>query len=117
MLIMIISVFSMLLLSSLLFYLTFTISKKTKSTREKSISFECGFNLFNISRTPFSMRFFLIAIIFIIFDVEIALILPIIPTIFKTSIFKWTLTSIIFLLIILMGIFIEWKENTFEWKT
>nr|YP_010982581.1 NADH dehydrogenase subunit 3 [Odontothrips phaseoli]WOH21583.1 NADH dehydrogenase subunit 3 [Odontothrips phaseoli] len=107
---------SMLMISIMLILLTITTSKKSKNLREKWVPFECGFNFLSSSRMPFSMRFFLIAIIFIIFDVEIALILPLIPTFLKANFFKWTLTSITFLLILILGIFIEWKEMTFDWK-
>lgn len=70
-----------LLISFIVIILSTLLSKKKKIDREKFSPFECGFNPINSSRLPFSIRFFLIAIIFLIFDVEIALILPIILTI------------------------------------
>uniref|UniRef100_UPI0030E1DEA7 NADH dehydrogenase subunit 3 n=1 Tax=Stenchaetothrips minutus TaxID=3118776 RepID=UPI0030E1DEA7 len=96
--------------------LSLTISKKSNKMREKMIPFECGFNFFNFARMPFSMQFFLIAIIFIIFDVEIILIVPLIPSIFKANLIKWMVTSLTFLMILIIGIMVEWKEKTFEWK-
>jgi NADH-ubiquinone oxidoreductase chain 3 len=66
-------------------YLSSILAFKTTNNREKPSPFECGFNPFNSSRIPFSIRFFLIAIIFLIFDVEIALILPIIITLSSSN--------------------------------
>nr|YP_010963426.1 NADH dehydrogenase subunit 3 [Lefroyothrips lefroyi]WNL54541.1 NADH dehydrogenase subunit 3 [Lefroyothrips lefroyi] len=105
-----------LLVSHFLVGLTTTLSKKSNNMKEKAIPFECGFNFFNFSRMPFSMRFFLIAIIFIIFDVEIVLILPLIKTVYKANISMWSLTSISFMIILILGILVEWKEKSFEWK-
>nr|UEP15874.1 NADH dehydrogenase subunit 3 [Thrips setosus] len=99
-----------------LLFISLLVSKKSLKMREKMIPFECGFNFFNFARLPFSMQFFLIAIIFIIFDVEIILIVPLIPSLFKSNIFKWTATSMVFLIILIVGILVEWKEKTFEWK-
>ncbi|YP_006576371.1 NADH dehydrogenase subunit 3 (mitochondrion) [Frankliniella occidentalis] len=109
-------VLTMFTLSMILIMIMSTFSKKSKNWREKMIPFECGFNFFNSAQMPFSIRFFLIAILFIIFDVEIALILPLLTTFFSTSLKMWIFSSFALMLIILMGTLIEWKENSFEWK-
>nr|YP_011002195.1 NADH dehydrogenase subunit 3 [Dicranoptycha shandongensis]WPO01000.1 NADH dehydrogenase subunit 3 [Dicranoptycha shandongensis] len=92
-------------------------SKKSLSDREKSSPFECGFDPKNSSRLPFSLRFFLIAIIFLIFDVEIALILPIIIIMNFSNMVMWTLTSFFFILILLIGLYHEWNQGALNWST
>ena len=104
------------LLRTFLILITIVISKKSLNWREKFTAFECGYDFFTFSRIPFSINFFLIAIIFIIFDVEVALIVPFIPTIYKRIIYLWTISSFTFFLILIIGILLEWKERTFEWK-
>nr|WIL07531.1 NADH dehydrogenase subunit 3 [Aptinothrips stylifer] len=116
MFILIFLIFSLFILSFVLMIVSLVISKKSNNWRQKFTPFECGYDFFSYSRSPFSIRFFLIAIIFIIFDVEIALILPLIPVIFKSSIFFWMTSSYMFFLILIMGVLLEWKENSFEWK-
>lgn len=92
------------------------LSKKTNRDREKRSPFECGFDPINSSRLPFSIRFFLITIIFLIFDVEIALILPII-LIFKISnLLYWRTTSLIFIIILLIGLIHEWNQGALNWR-
>nr|WKW89304.1 NADH dehydrogenase subunit 3 [Scirtothrips hansoni] len=109
-------IMSSFFISMILILISSVVSKKTVNIREKWSPFECGFDFFNSARIPFSMRFFLIAIIFIIFDVEIALLLPIIPSFLKSSVFKWFLSAFSFMFIIILGTILEWKENSFEWK-
>nr|YP_010132048.1 NADH dehydrogenase subunit 3 [Hamaxiella brunnescens]QQD89782.1 NADH dehydrogenase subunit 3 [Hamaxiella brunnescens] len=92
------------------------ISKKTLLDREKMSPFECGFDPKSSSRIPFSLRFFLITIIFLIFDVEIALILPIILIIKFSNLMVWTMTSIIFILILLLGLYHEWNQGMLNWS-
>uniref|UniRef100_UPI0030E251D4 NADH dehydrogenase subunit 3 n=1 Tax=Thrips major TaxID=670476 RepID=UPI0030E251D4 len=116
MMIICISTLTCFFITIILMTISMVVSKKSMKMREKMIPFECGFNFFNSARMPFSMQFFLIAIIFIIFDVEIILIVPLITSIFKSNIFKWTATTMTFLMILMLGILIEWKEKSFEWK-
>nr|YP_010610960.1 NADH dehydrogenase subunit 3 [Rhingia louguanensis]AIW06402.1 NADH dehydrogenase subunit 3 [Syrphidae sp. MT-2014]WAP91794.1 NADH dehydrogenase subunit 3 [Rhingia louguanensis] len=92
------------------------LSKKSYSDREKSSPFECGFDPMSSSRLPFSLKFFLITIIFLIFDVEIALILPMILILNYSNLMVWTLTSIIFILILLLGLYHEWNQGMLNWS-
>nr|YP_009774830.1 NADH dehydrogenase subunit 3 [Lepisma saccharinum]QJA14866.1 NADH dehydrogenase subunit 3 [Lepisma saccharinum] len=93
------------------------LSKKTIIDREKSSPFECGFDPKSSARIPFSLRFFLIAVIFLIFDVEIALLLPMTITLQTSSINSWALVSMIFLFILLMGLYHEWNQGSLDWPT
>nr|YP_010852866.1 NADH dehydrogenase subunit 3 [Tomicus yunnanensis]WGL40311.1 NADH dehydrogenase subunit 3 [Tomicus yunnanensis] len=90
-------------------------SKSGLNDREKNSPFECGFDPKNFARLPFSLHFFLIAIIFIIFDIELTLLLPII-LITKISNFMILTSSIsIFIMIILYGLFHENKQGALNW--
>nr|YP_007625568.1 NADH dehydrogenase subunit 3 [Anopheles albitarsis]ADO78934.1 NADH dehydrogenase subunit 3 [Anopheles albitarsis]AWB98530.1 NADH dehydrogenase subunit 3 [Anopheles oryzalimnetes] len=92
------------------------LSKKTLTDREKCSPFECGFDPMNSSRLPFSLRFFLIAIIFLIFDVEIALLLPMIMIIKSSNLINWTITSLFFIFILIVGLYHEWNQGALEWN-
>nr|QOE17383.1 NADH dehydrogenase subunit 3 [Chelipoda sp. YD3012] len=107
--------FIILLISLIMMFLASILSKKTITDREKSSPFECGFDPKSSSRLPFSLRFFLIAIIFLIFDVEIALILPMIMILKISNLIMWSLTSIIFIIILLIGLYHEWNQGALNW--
>nr|AML26682.1 NADH dehydrogenase subunit 3 [Nitidulidae sp. BMNH 1274727] len=91
------------------------ISKKTFSDREKSSPFECGFDPKNSARLPFSLHFFLIAIIFLIFDVEITLLLPMIISMKISNLMYFSIMSISFILILLIGLYHEWNQGALNW--
>nr|YP_010697690.1 NADH dehydrogenase subunit 3 [Hypoderma sinense]WCF76318.1 NADH dehydrogenase subunit 3 [Hypoderma sinense]WJJ67909.1 NADH dehydrogenase subunit 3 [Hypoderma sinense] len=105
-----------LTISIILMMLASFLSKKSLIDREKMSPFECGFDPKSSSRLPFSLRFFLITIIFLIFDVEITLILPIIPIMKFSSMMSWTITSSIFIMILILGLYHEWNQGMLNWS-
>nr|QID48464.1 NADH dehydrogenase subunit 3 [Systolederus spicupennis] len=112
---MLISMFSSMMIALLMITLSMMISKKKISDREKLSPFECGFNPQTHARLPFSIQFFMISMLFLIFDIEIALMLPLIP-IFKTSsLLYWWISSSVFIMILLMGLYYEWNEGVLKW--
>nr|YP_010895138.1 NADH dehydrogenase subunit 3 [Ironomyia nigromaculata]WJW73664.1 NADH dehydrogenase subunit 3 [Ironomyia nigromaculata] len=102
-------------ISSIVMLLASFLSKKSFFDREKNSPFECGFDPKSLSRLPFSLKFFLITIIFLIFDVEIALILPMIMVINFSNIFIWMSTNMIFIIILLLGLYHEWNQGALNW--
>nr|YP_011035833.1 NADH dehydrogenase subunit 3 [Penicillidia jenynsii]WRI60689.1 NADH dehydrogenase subunit 3 [Penicillidia jenynsii] len=103
------------MLSNLILLFSFIISVKMNFDREKSSPFECGFDPKSSSRIPFSLHFFLITVMFLIFDVEITLILPMILTFKFSNLLNWSLLSILFLIILLIGLYHEWNQGMLNW--
>nr|ALO71101.1 NADH deshydrogenase subunit 3 [Pselaphinae sp. 9 EF-2015] len=91
------------------------ISKKTFMDREKNSPFECGFDPKSSARLPFSIQFFLIAVIFLIFDVEITLLIPLILIMKMSNIMSYSLITTFFILILLIGIYHEWNQGALNW--
>nr|YP_009498541.1 NADH dehydrogenase subunit 3 [Alpheus hoplocheles]AWK60856.1 NADH dehydrogenase subunit 3 [Alpheus hoplocheles] len=108
-------VLTIFIISVALMTVSSILSKKTINDREKNSPFECGFDPKGSARMPFSLRFFLIAVIFLIFDVEITLLLPLVPTISLANIKSWIMTGIFFLIILLLGLYHEWAQGALDW--
>nr|BAX03884.1 NADH dehydrogenase subunit 3 [Callanthias japonicus]BBU25859.1 NADH dehydrogenase subunit 3 [Callanthias japonicus] len=82
---------------------------------EKLSPYECGFDPLGSARLPFSVRFFLVAILFLLFDLEIALLLPL-PWGTQTPHPLFTLISAsTFLLLLAVGLIYEWLQGGLEW--
>ena len=92
------------------------VSKEVERDFEKITPFECGFAPKFSARLPFSIRFFLLALIFLIFDVELVLIFPYILNITRTVRVLNSGLLIIFLLVLLIGIFHEWNQGMLDWS-
>nr|YP_009317730.1 NADH dehydrogenase subunit 3 [Hylopetes alboniger]AOY36144.1 NADH dehydrogenase subunit 3 [Hylopetes alboniger] len=82
---------------------------------EKTSPYECGFDPTGTARLPFSMKFFLVAITFLLFDLEIALLLPL-PWASQTNNLMLMLTMALLLVLILtLGLAYEWIQKGLEW--
>lgn len=82
---------------------------------EKLSPYECGFEAFEDSRMKFDVRYYLIAILFIIFDLEIAFLFPwavVLDTIGMTGL----IAMAIFLALLVVGFVYEWKKGALEWE-
>nr|ALO76687.1 NADH deshydrogenase subunit 3 [Alleculinae sp. ENSP01] len=114
MILMSIAIILMLIITLLILILNLT-AKKTIIDREKSSPFECGFDPKSSSRLPFSLHFFMIAIIFLVFDVEITLIFPLIATMKWNNMILYFSTTFAFIIILLLGLFHEWNQGALDW--
>lgn len=82
---------------------------------QKNSPYECGFDPFNDARMPFDVRFYLVAILFIIFDLETAFLVPWAVVFRKIGWFGMGAMGI-FLGILLVGFIYEWKKGALEWE-
>nr|YP_010010543.1 NADH dehydrogenase subunit 3 [Nereis zonata]QOH99549.1 NADH dehydrogenase subunit 3 [Nereis zonata] len=111
---MILAVFISSIFPMFIILATFMLSKKSTENPEKATPFECGFDPYNSARIPFSLQFFILAVIFLVFDIEIALLMPV-PSMMSISL-ETKATVIILSIVLIMGLFHEWNEGSLEWK-
>ena len=82
---------------------------------EKLSAYECGFEAFDDSRMEFDVRFYLVAILFIIFDLEIAFLFPWAITLGNIGLLGFS-SMMIFLFILTIGFIYEWKKGALDWE-
>nr|YP_010531222.1 NADH dehydrogenase subunit 3 [Nesodiprion japonicus]UXW93509.1 NADH dehydrogenase subunit 3 [Nesodiprion japonicus] len=99
----------------LMMLISLILSKKTIYESEKNSPFECGFDPKGSPRMTFSIRFFLIAVIFLIFDVEVTLMLPMVMTLPISNMLIWLFMTLFFIMILLIGLYYEWKFGALNW--
>ena len=109
----IIFLFLALILSFAFIVLNFLFSPKNPDP-EKLSAYECGFEAFGDSRMKFDIRFYLVAILFIIFDLEIAFLFPWAISLGSIGAFGfWSM--MVFLFILTIGFIYEWKKGALDW--
>ena len=82
---------------------------------EKVSAYECGFNAFDDARMKFDVRFYLVSILFIIFDLEVAFLFPWATSFQYQGLFGfWSM--IVFLAVLTVGFAYEWKKGALEWE-
>ena len=82
---------------------------------DKNAPYECGFEAFEDSRMKFDVRYYLVAILFIIFDLEIAFLFPWGVVLKQIGMFGF-MAMVIFLTILVVGFIYEWKKGALEWE-
>ncbi|MCK5905100.1 MAG: NADH-quinone oxidoreductase subunit A [Gammaproteobacteria bacterium] len=102
-----------LALGLLMLSLGFLFGRGSK-TKAKLSPYECGFDPFEDARIPFDVRYYLVAILFIIFDLEIAFLFPWAVSLNKIGI-AGIMAMGIFLLVLVIGFIYEWKKGALEW--
>nr|YP_010324995.1 NADH dehydrogenase subunit 3 [Rhipicephalus haemaphysaloides]UDU84728.1 NADH dehydrogenase subunit 3 [Rhipicephalus haemaphysaloides]UNO54449.1 NADH dehydrogenase subunit 3 [Rhipicephalus haemaphysaloides]UNO54462.1 NADH dehydrogenase subunit 3 [Rhipicephalus haemaphysaloides] len=98
----------------LLMILFFSLAFQGKKAKEKNSPFECGFDPFSLSRVPFSLKFFFIGIVFLIFDVEIVVILPF-PLMMMMKSLAFMFSFVIINMLIMLGLLYEFKYTMLDW--
>ncbi len=88
---------------------------KGKANENKLSAYECGFEAFDDAHMKFDVRFYLVAILFIIFDLEIAFLFPWAVVLDKLGAFG-LVSMFLFLFILVIGFIYEWKKGALEWE-
>jgi NADH-quinone oxidoreductase subunit A len=87
----------------------------TRPDSEKLSAYECGFEAFEDSRTKFDVRYYLVAILFIIFDLEITFVLPWALALDELGMYG-VIAMFVFLIELVIGYFVIWKRGALEWE-
>jgi NADH-quinone oxidoreductase subunit A len=100
---------------SLVFLIVPFVIAPSKPDPEKLSAYECGFNAFGDSRMKFDVRYYLVTLLFIIFDLEVAFLFPWAITLSKTGLYAfWSM--MVFLGVLTVGFIYEWRKGALEWE-
>lgn len=106
-----------IILAILFVALAFTVNRlirPARPTREKFLTYECGENPIGIPWIKFNVRFYVVALIFLLFDVEITLLIPWALVYREYGIWGF-MVGILFLFVLMLGMLYEWRKGDLEW--
>jgi len=110
--------FSTVLVLTLILYalscIFFNVGVEDEQQIEKLYAYECGFGSFSDARDAFDIKFYLVAVLFLIFDLEISFLLPMSVTLSALSLYDFIII-IFFLYILTIGFVFEWKKGGLDW--
>lgn len=110
-----IALFSVTIIIVYILYLVSSFVSPKTADKEKISAYECGFSPFEDARQKFDIRFYLVSILFIIFDLEIAFLFPWTMVMFQTGFFGF-ITMLIFFFVLTVGFIYEWKKGALDWE-
>jgi len=103
-----------LILTCILYLISYSLVLRNEDN-EKLSPYECGFDPFEDTRNTFDVRFYLVAMLFIIFDLEIAFLFPWSIALYHLNLFGF-LIMVIFIVVLTIGFFYEYSEGALDWK-
>jgi NADH-quinone oxidoreductase subunit A len=106
--------FVSMILSMIVFGLSYIVAVQ-KQDPEKVSAYECGFDPFDDARNTFDIRFYLVSILFIIFDLEVAFLFPWAVSLSDIGLFGFG-SMFVFLFILTIGFIYEWKKGALDWE-
>nr|QDO71913.1 NADH dehydrogenase subunit 3 [Lithophaga curta] len=98
-----------------LILLNVLLSVKGQWNREKVSPYECGFSPIDHARVSFSLRFYVVMILFVIFDVEVVLMVPLIFTLYSVKSFVGVMSWVVFMVLMVLGCLYERRDGSMDW--
>nr|YP_009407598.1 NADH dehydrogenase subunit 3 [Modiolus philippinarum]ASB29982.1 NADH dehydrogenase subunit 3 [Modiolus philippinarum] len=98
-----------------LFIVALLMNSNEHKVRDKSSPYECGFETIKSARSSFSMRFFLLAVMFVVFDVEVVMLVPIVFSMYKNISFLGCLCLVLFFFVLIVGCLYERRDGSMDW--
>lgn len=90
-------------------------SEKLSLSREEITSYECGFEFKSRARLPFSFRYYLLTLVFLLFDLELVFLVFLPMSVFYRFSIRFFLVIFFFIIILLLGLAYEWLDGSLEW--